>query len=364
MNQSFIGSSGSANNFYCDSPNTAGAGYAYGYTIIISTPTGTPSITSFTPASGNSGDTVIITGTNFSSTASSNTVKFNGVSATVTQASSTSLTVTVPTGATSGTISVTNGGLTGTSASSFTVGVAVITSFTPTTGRVGTAIKISGSNFDTTSIVKFNGTLSSIFKDYEGYFYANVPSGATTGKISIQNSVNTATSSQSFTVDPSTSNLRIFVSAGTQQGAMSYNSLIGTEAADAFCNADTNRPDLTKTYKALLNKKAIVVLKANTSYYRSNGTTLVATTTTSGNLLPTTLTNSISTTATTVWTGYNGNGDVTADCYGFLWTWYWSYGNSVSTTGITAIANSTSGYLQSGATVNCTNYYNVFCVEQ
>jgi hypothetical protein len=56
--------------------------------------------------SGNVGASVTISGTNFSATAANNTVFFGAVKATVTSASSTSLAVTVPTGATYGLISV------------------------------------------------------------------------------------------------------------------------------------------------------------------------------------------------------------------------------------------------------------------
>ncbi|HEY9044981.1 MAG TPA: IPT/TIG domain-containing protein [Ohtaekwangia sp.] len=82
-----------------------------------------PGVTSFTPKSSIVGSTVVITGTNFSKTASNNTVKFNGVEATVSpdDASTTSLTVTVPAGATTGKISVTVGGQTGTSADDFKI---------------------------------------------------------------------------------------------------------------------------------------------------------------------------------------------------------------------------------------------------
>ncbi|TGL61315.1 hypothetical protein EHQ58_05935 [Leptospira ognonensis] len=80
-----------------------------------------PTITSFSPSSGSVGTTVIITGTNFSTSTSSNTVKFNSTTATVTGSTATSITTTVPSGATSGTITVTVGGLTATSSSRFTV---------------------------------------------------------------------------------------------------------------------------------------------------------------------------------------------------------------------------------------------------
>jgi hypothetical protein len=80
-----------------------------------------PTITSFTPSNGVVGTTVTITGTNFDPLATNNTVKFNGTTATISSASATSLTVTVPTGATTGTITVTTPGGTATSGSSFTV---------------------------------------------------------------------------------------------------------------------------------------------------------------------------------------------------------------------------------------------------
>jgi fibronectin type 3 domain-containing protein len=70
-------------------------------------PLNTLSITSFSPASGPAGTTVTITGTNFSDTPENNIVYFGSVRATVSSASSTSLSVTVPPGATYTPITVT-----------------------------------------------------------------------------------------------------------------------------------------------------------------------------------------------------------------------------------------------------------------
>ncbi|WMW77971.1 LamG-like jellyroll fold domain-containing protein [Flavobacterium sp. 20NA77.7] len=62
--------------------------------------TAPPTITSFSPISGAVGSTVTITGTGFNTTATNNIVSFDGVSATVTSATATSLNVTVPYGTT------------------------------------------------------------------------------------------------------------------------------------------------------------------------------------------------------------------------------------------------------------------------
>jgi len=63
-------------------------------------------ITNITPAIGGYNTQVTITGSNFMPTAASNVVTFNGVAGTVTEATSTSLTVTVPVRAGSGAVTV------------------------------------------------------------------------------------------------------------------------------------------------------------------------------------------------------------------------------------------------------------------
>ena len=117
-----------------------------------------PNITALTPSSGAVGTSVTITGTNFSSTPSTNSVTFNGTAATVTNSTATTLTVSVPGGATSGNVVVTIGGL-ASNGWNFTVAPS-ITGLSPTSGAVGTSVTISGSNFGTTqgsSIVTFAG---------------------------------------------------------------------------------------------------------------------------------------------------------------------------------------------------------------
>jgi large repetitive protein len=162
-----------------------------------------PTIGSFTPAAGPVGASVTITGTNFGCTTS---VKFNNVAATsFVLNSATSITATVPAGATSGKISVTNTIGTATSATDFGVaGVPTITSFTPAFGPVGKSITITGTNFKgtgfTTTSVKFNGVTATFVVNSATSITATVPTGATTGKITVTTPGGTATSAADFTV--------------------------------------------------------------------------------------------------------------------------------------------------------------------
>jgi ethanolamine utilization microcompartment shell protein EutS len=82
-----------------------------------------PTITSFSPTSGNVGTSVVITGTNLSGVTA---VRFNGVTATFSANTATSVTAVVPSGATTGRIVVVTPGGTATSATDFTVTTAPV----------------------------------------------------------------------------------------------------------------------------------------------------------------------------------------------------------------------------------------------
>jgi hypothetical protein len=92
-----------------------------GTTVQITVVPIVPVIDNFSPTAGVVGTTVTITGSNFDNSLGNNLVKFNGTDAFVTASSSTSITTSVPTGATSGSITVTRLGQTGTSSSIFNV---------------------------------------------------------------------------------------------------------------------------------------------------------------------------------------------------------------------------------------------------
>ena len=170
----------------------------------------TLAISGFVPLSGPAGTTVSIFGSGFNATASSNTVKFNGIAATVSAASATSLTVTVPAGATSGPISVTNGAASASSAGSFTVATLpapTLTSFTPTIGAQGTAVTLTVTNFQ---LAKESNkvTFGSITAPVAGVpasttLTTTVPGPASSGKISIVTPYGVATSTADFFGVPS-----------------------------------------------------------------------------------------------------------------------------------------------------------------
>jgi hypothetical protein len=84
-------------------------------------PVPAPTIESFFPAKGVAGSKVTITGTNFRPSTVENIVNFNGTSAKVNSATTTSLIVTVPAGATSGRITIAHSGQLATSTTDFTV---------------------------------------------------------------------------------------------------------------------------------------------------------------------------------------------------------------------------------------------------
>jgi trimeric autotransporter adhesin len=143
-----------------------------------------PNITNLSPATGAVGATVTISGTSFGSTQGTSTVSFNGTAATPTSWSASSITVPVPSGATSGNVVVTVGGV-ASNGVNFSV-APNITSLSPTSGGVGTLVTISGTSFGSsqgTSTVSFNGTAAAPTSWGSGSIIVLVPSGATAGNV-------------------------------------------------------------------------------------------------------------------------------------------------------------------------------------
>ena len=180
---------------------------AAGNIIGIQRTSGPPvSISGFSPTSGPAGTSVTITGAGFNATPANNAVMFNGTAASISSSSATSISTTVPTGATTGRIQVTVAGVTATSAQDFVVttpGAPIITSFTPTTGASGTSVSVTGTNFDTAgTTVKLNGVTATSSTSSTTALSFTVPGAAASARITATTSVGTGSSAADFIVPP------------------------------------------------------------------------------------------------------------------------------------------------------------------
>jgi len=128
-------------------------------------------------------------------------VSFNGVPATFTVVSDTFLTAKVPTGATSGKVTVKTPSGTLTSSQVFKV-VPVITSFTPSSGSIGAKVTITGSGFGGATKVTFGGAAATNYTVNSGtQITAFVPNAGKTGSIAVTTPGGTA-GKGTFTVTP------------------------------------------------------------------------------------------------------------------------------------------------------------------
>lgn len=155
-----------------------------------------PTITSISPISGISNTSVTITGKNFDAIAINNTVKFNGVVASVNSATTTTLMVTAPAVGSTGAVSVTTTGGTATGPVFTYLNPPTITAINPTSGISGTVVTITGTNFDAiaaNNTVKFNGTIAAISSASTTSLTVTAPAGGTTGTITVTTTAGMAT---------------------------------------------------------------------------------------------------------------------------------------------------------------------------
>lgn len=161
-----------------------------------------PNISSITPTSAGAGYSVTIAGSNFGTTQGSSSITFNGTSATVTSWSDTSISATVPSGATTGYVVATVGGITSNSVSFTVLPTPVISSLSSSSGPVGMPVTMTGTSFGASqgsSTVTFNGTSATATSWSNSNISITVPSGASTGNI-VVTVAGVASSGTMFTV--------------------------------------------------------------------------------------------------------------------------------------------------------------------
>ncbi|MEP1094088.1 MAG: IPT/TIG domain-containing protein [Cyclobacteriaceae bacterium] len=162
-----------------------------------------PTVDSYSPTTGIVGTEVVVTGTNFSTVLADNSISFNGETADITGVTSTTITTSVPSGATTGPISVTVDGQTGVAGVEFTVPLPTINSFDPIEGETDAVVTITGTNFSAdidNNEVRFNGVEAVVTSATETTIVTSVPAGASTGTITVVVGGQEVTSTDNFTV--------------------------------------------------------------------------------------------------------------------------------------------------------------------
>ncbi len=165
-----------------------------------------PSVTSFAPTAGRTGTNVVVTGANL---LGATAVTINSISASfIPPTNNTTLVVTVPASATTGPIRVYAPAGSSTSSGSFVV-QPTVSGFSPNFGWPGTNVIVTGANFNVgTPTVRFNGATSlSVSGVGFSQLTAVVPSGATTGPISVTTTDGSDTNANTFYLPPSISSI-------------------------------------------------------------------------------------------------------------------------------------------------------------
>ncbi len=172
-------------------------------------PSGALAIFDFAPRHGGAGDRVTLKGQGFSATAAQNVVRFNGVVADVVAASTSSLTTIVPSAATTGVLTVTVGTQTASSDVPFVVDAQprapLITAVSPHIASVGAALTISGQ-----SLLPLDGQTSArlglaplvLGQASNTTLQAEVPGGASSGRIRVTTPYGSAVSADDVLVVP------------------------------------------------------------------------------------------------------------------------------------------------------------------
>ncbi|WP_158501952.1 IPT/TIG domain-containing protein [Vitiosangium sp. GDMCC 1.1324] len=164
---------------------------------------GPPSITGFSPTTGAPGTAVTVTGSGFSGALG---VTLGGAPAAVFQIKNDGQIVAkVGDGAVTGPVVVTTPAGSATSSGKFSVLTPpVVASFSPTSGKVGTGVTLTGSGFTGATQVSFGGTLASFTVKTDSQLVATVPSNASTGLIVVTGPAGKSNSTSIFQVTSST----------------------------------------------------------------------------------------------------------------------------------------------------------------
>jgi subtilisin family serine protease len=122
-----------------------------------------------------------------------------------------------------------------------------ITSFSPSSGAVGSSVTVTGTNFTGATSVKFNGQTATFTVNTSTSISATVPNCSSTGTISVTTAGGTATSSGTFTVTGCGGASQLLLNPGFESGAVNW-----TQTAGVIDNSSGEAPR-TGSWKAWLD---------------------------------------------------------------------------------------------------------------
>ncbi len=138
-----------------------------------------PTISSLTPAAAQSLGLITISGSGFGGSQSSSQVQFNGVAATATSWSDTSITVSVPSNATSGPVTVIRDGVTSSGVQFTVLEALTVTGLSTTSGPAGSTVTITGTGFGSSQsnsvVVFYPGVAASVNTWSDTQIVATIP---------------------------------------------------------------------------------------------------------------------------------------------------------------------------------------------
>ena len=158
----------------------------------------TLAIAAFTPASGGVGSVVSVTGSGFTGLQDA---RVGSIDAAFTVVSDTQLQLTVPAGAQTGRIELTAPGRSVLSGTDFTIVlVPQLTSISPSSVLPGARVTLNGFNLDRVTRVRLNAMVLPIVSQSAGAITVTVPSGVTTGRITLDDGSGSRLQSQQLTI--------------------------------------------------------------------------------------------------------------------------------------------------------------------
>ena len=213
-----------------------------------------PVISNLAPPSAPVGGSIIINGTGFGGV--QGTVQFNSLNANITSWNNTSITATVPTGASSGPVTVTSGGITSNSVQFSLIESASITGISPSSAPIGASVVFTGTGFgpsQSDSVLWFNGgPVTTITSWSDTSITAVVPPNAATGYAMI-NVAGITTVGPAFTLSATSTTTDSLGNTTDYASQFQGGQWLFTVSQGSGCSSCSARGNIVSTYDSLGN---------------------------------------------------------------------------------------------------------------